>query len=243
MEYLSSSRIHLYNQCGLAFDLKYNKIVGIDDDTVNWYADYGTLHHGIYEDIANKRLFMLEEALRRYDSEFPKCNVPEKERSLYYQQGKEAVERKYKELNGMKILGVEVEFKFYIDFTMPPLYGFIDLVYEDEQGRLIVRDYKTSKVYGKSELDKQFQQYIYALACKQIFGKYPFKFEFDFVRFNETRDFIITERFIKLGIIKIKGVWNNMKTKPIEANYNPFFCSNFCENRSICPIYLKKNGS
>ncbi|ARW41728.1 hypothetical protein CHCC14600_0217 [Bacillus licheniformis] len=242
MEYISPSRMSLYNQCPLAYDLKYLKTVGIGDETVDWYADYGTLNHSIYEGIAKKEIVLLEQAFRKFDSDFPSCKVPERNRSDYYKQGREAIERKWNELNRLNIVGAEVEFTVPIDFTIPPLHGFIDLVYRDEKGRLIVRDYKTSKPYTKSILNKQYQPYFYSIACKALFGEYPFKFEFDFVRFNEFRDFIVTEKFVKLGEIKIRGTWNKMKSGQYPAIYNPFFCSNFCENRSICPIFQRKNG-
>jgi len=212
------------------------------DDVNEFYADYGTLHHDINEDIANKKIYTLEEAFRIYDSRFPSCNLPDNIRPDYYKQGRQAIENKFNELQNLDIVGVEKEFKVPIDFTIPPLYGFIDLIYRDEKGRLIVRDYKTSKVYGKTELDKQYQPFFYSMGCKHLFGELPFAFEFDFVRFNEKKTIIINDRFIQLWMIKTKGSWNQMKAEPYEGKYNPFFCANFCENHTICPLFMRKNG-
>jgi len=242
MEYLSPSRIHLYEQCGLSFSFKYIQVIGEEDSTTDWYSNYGTLHHEIYEGIAKKEIVSLDQAIRKFDEGFPNCNIPDNSRGTYYKQGLQGIEQKFNDLQKMNIVDAEKEFKVPIDFTMPPLYGFIDLVYRDEQGRLIVRDYKTSKIYDKTNLSKQYQPYVYPIACKAVYGEYPFKFEFDFVRFGETREFIITEKFIKMGLIKLKGIWNNIKSGKFQANYNPFFCENFCAHRSICPLYLKKKG-
>jgi len=242
MKYLSSSRIHLFNQCGLSYNFKYLQVTGLKDETVDWFANYGTLMHTVLERIARKEIPLLDMAYREFDAGFPTCNVPDDQKPTYYTQGRDSITRKFQELSTLRILGVEVEFTFHIAFGIPPIHGFIDLVYEDEKGRLIVRDYKTSKVYGKSELDRQYQQFIYSIACKHLYGRYPFKFEYDFIRFDEQKDFIITERFVKLGELKMKAAWNRMKSGPYEPNYNPFFCEHFCESKSICPIYLKKKG-
>ena len=240
MKYLSASRIHLFNQCPLSFYLKYKDGSGYVDDVTEYYASYGSLFHKIVEKIAKKAITYLPFAFQLYDMEFPKCGIPEKNRAEYYQQGKEAIERAFNELQNIEILGQEVEFTTYVDFSIPPLYGFIDLVYRDEKGRLIVRDYKTSKPYGKTELDKQYQPYIYALACKQLYGEYPYMFEFDFVRFDKKKTFMITDSFIKMAEIKIKAVWNRMQKSAHEGNWSVFFCNNFCTQRSLCPLYLRK---
>jgi hypothetical protein len=242
MEYISSSRMSLYNQCPLSFKFKYIEVTGMEDETTDWYADFGTLCHSVVEDITNKKLLLLDQAIRKYDTGFPACEIPEKNRLDYYKQGREAIERKFSELQILDIVGVEAEFTHTVDFAIPPLHGFIDLIYKDEKGRLIVRDYKTSRVYTKSILDKQFQPYVYPIACKALFGEYPFKFEFDFLRFGETREFIVTERFIKMGEIKVKAMWNKMKSGEYPGIYSPFFCENFCSHRTLCPLYLKKNG-
>lgn len=242
MEYLSASRIHLFNQCPLSFKLKYMDSVGMEDDTTEFYADYGTLVHDILEDIAKGNLPLLDQAFRKFDERFPSCKIPDKIRPEYYKQGKEGIARKFEELGKLDIVGAEIEFKVYIDFALPPLRGFVDLVYRDEKGRLITRDYKTSKVYGKSELDKQFQKYIYSIAVKHLFGEYPFRFEYDFVRFGESKDFIVTDKFISMGELKIKTAWRKIKASNFPAKYSPFFCENFCENRTLCPIFMKKNG-
>lgn len=242
MEYISPSRIHTYNSCALSFKFRYIEKMTEIDETTDWYADYGTLIHDISENIAKGDISSVEMAQHKFDEVFPHIAIPEKNRPTYYKQGKQAVDSIFQELSGLEIVGVEKEFNAYIDFSMPKLYGFIDLVYRDEKGRLIVRDYKSSRVYDKSTMDKQFQPYVYALACKELYGEYPYMFEFDFVRFGEKKQIIINEPFVQMGKIKILGFWNKVKNEEFEPTYNPFYCQNFCGFRSLCPVYLKKGG-
>jgi|SRR5690625_142735 len=238
--YLSASRIHAFEQCPQLFFNNYINGVRDIDRTTNWYADYGTLLHDIAERIGKGEVESYEVAKSLYDGEFTNVDIPDTQRGEYYRQGKSSLINMIKELKNMKIIDVEKEFYVPIDFSTPPLHGYIDLVYRDEKDRLIVRDYKTSRVYGKTQMDKQYQPHMYTLACKSIYGEYPHVFEFDFIRFGEKRQIIIDDNFIKMSEIKIKGVWQRMKDSDWNAEYNPFFCDNFCDVRSICPLFLKK---
>lgn len=239
MQYISASRIHLYLQCPLSFKMKYIDGVADDEGVTQFYANYGKLFHEIAEGIAKEELSLVE-ADRKFDSDFSKCGIPDKYKPDYYKQGKASIAPTYEFLNEVDVLGVETNFNVSIDFTTPPIHGFIDLVYRDNKGRLIVVDWKTSKVYSNSELTKQYQPYFYSIACKHVFGEYPYAFQFKFPRFLETRSILIDEDFINIGKLKIKGIWNKIRKEFFEPSYSPFFCQNFCESASLCPMYLRK---
>ena len=241
LDHLSASGVHLYNQCPLAFFTKYRDKT-FTDETNDTYAKYGTLVHGVLENIANGEYMFLEEAIREYVKGFPDCGLTDDMKLNYYKQGRQLIEERWEELNELDIVGAEVNFKVQPFEEVPNLVGFIDLVYRDEKGRLIVRDYKTSKKYTKTQMGKQWQPYFYSVACKEIFGEYPYKFEFDFVRFNEKNSILITENFIKMGNIVLSGIVKKIEQDLMEANYSPFYCTNFCSCRSICPLYNAKKG-
>ena len=240
MKYLSPSRLSLFAQCPLSFKFKYIETSTWEDETTDYYAAYGSLFHEIAEKLAKDEI-ALWEAKNLYNEGFPLCYIPEKQRANYYPQGLSGIQAVAEELEALKpnILGVEKEFTFMMDFSIPPLHGFIDLVYEDECG-LVIRDYKTSRVYTKTIMDNQLQPYIYSLACKELYGRYPYKFEFHFVRFNEKKSFLINDSFLKFGEIKVRNYWNEIQNSDFPARYNPFFCENFCFSKSLCPIYQIK---
>jgi len=240
MEYLSPSRLSRFAQCELSFFFKYVGETTYEDQTTEWYASYGSLMHELLEKLAKKEIALCK-AINIYNEEFPRCYVPEDQRANYYPAGLGALEQKATELQALetKIIGIEKEFTVMFDFSIPPLHGFIDLIYEDEYG-LVVRDYKTSRVYDGSLMKKQLQPYVYAIACKHLFGKYPYKFEFDFVRFNEFKSVMINDPFIQMGEIKVRNYWNKIQKSQYPATYSPFFCNNFCEFRSVCPTYQLK---
>lgn len=240
MQYLSPSRLSRFAQCELSFKFKYIDPPTWEDETTEWYAAYGSLMHELLEKLAKQEI-VLWKAINLYNENFPFCHVPEAERPKYYPAGLGALEQKAAEINVLipRIIGVEREFTHMLDFSIPPLHGFIDLIYEDDRG-LVVRDYKTSRVYDGSLMKKQLQPYVYAIACKSLYGRYPYKFEFDFVRFGEFKSVLIDDPFIQLGEIKVRNYWNKIQTSQFPATYSPFYCNNFCEFRSICPTFQLK---
>ena len=242
MNYLSPSRLSRFAQCALSFKFKYIDPPSWEDETTEWYGSYGSLMHELLEKMAKGEL-SADAATHLYYQHYRYCGIPADQHENYYSSGIGALQQKGTELDKLRpnIIGVELKFNEMLDFTIPPLHGFIDLVYQDEFG-LVVRDYKTSRVYDSTIMKKQLQPYIYSLVCKSIYGKHPYKFEFDFIRFGEIKSVLIDDNFIKLGEIKVRNYWNKILKSNFPATYSPFYCANFCEYRSICPEFQKKIG-
>ena len=92
-----------------------------------------------------------------------------------------------------KILKVEDEMHF--EFAGHPFTGFLDLMSEDEDGKLYITDHKSRALKPRSnrskptqsdvELDKYLRQlYIYAHAVNSLYGRYPDYLEFNCFRTN-----------------------------------------------------------
>lgn len=92
-----------------------------------------------------------------------------------------------------KILKVEDEMHF--EFAGHPFTGFLDLMSEDEDGKLYITDHKSRALKPRSnrskptqsdvELDKYLRQlYIYAHAVHSLYGRYPDYLEFNCFRTN-----------------------------------------------------------
>ena len=69
--------------------------------------------------------------------------------------------------------------------------GFIDLLYEESDGQLVVLDYKTDSVSGAA-LDTRLDDYrlqggVYALLTSEVLGRQVSRIEFVFAAAGETR--------------------------------------------------------
>ena len=239
-DYLSASAINLFITCPTSFYLKY--VLGLDtDETDLTYANYGTLVHNINENIANGDYFFVEDAIDEYVAGFPSTGMP---MDNYFDEGIEGIKKHWEfcESPDIDIIGAEVKFNIKPFDDILPFLGFIDLVYINKNGDLVVRDYKTGKPYDENKIMNQIQPYFYSEACLHLFGQLPKYFEFQFPRFDEVRTVVIDEEFMEFNRLKLKGIWKQIENMTLKANWNPFFCEHFCSCRTSCPLWQNKKG-
>lgn len=143
-----------------------------------------------------------------------------------------------------KILKVEDEMHF--EFAGHLFTGFLDLMSEDEDGKLYITDHKSRALKPRSnrskptqsdvELDKYLRQlYIYAHAVHSLYGRYPDYLEFNCFRTNTW----ICEPF---SIERMQEVeeWARDLIKRItsESKWNAhlefWFCKHLCDVAEEC---------
>lgn len=239
-DYLSASAINLWLTCPTSYYLKY--VLEMKEcETDQTYANYGTLVHNINENIANGEYLFLEEAIEEYETNFPSTGM---HFDNYYENGIEGIKHVWEFFEDFKIelVGAEVKCSVKPLEDVPKLFGFVDLIYRDENGKLIVRDYKTSKPYTEKQMEHQSQPYVYAEMCLAKYGELPAYFEFYFTRFNEKRTIVITEEFMEFNRIRLQGIWKQITNSVLKSNWSPFFCGNFCSVKQHCPLYQAKKG-
>lgn len=169
-------------------------------------------------------------------------------RESYYSQGLEFL-KTFSGYENFKILGVEEE--FVIDIDDWQFNGFIDLVFQDSDDRLIIRDYK-SKASFKNEDEKYKyarQLYLYSLYVKEKYGKYPD--ELQFLMFRKQKEPVR----IKFNIDDLDEAlqWAKDTVSIIRSAFDypaqcdDFYSENLCNHREYCPLkthpkYRKKKG-
>ena len=154
----SYSQLSTFQQCPYAW---YRIYIDKVERESSAFASYGTLIHELLERCAKGELS--ETSLAdifewRFDTDvpeqFPKNKYVEL-RPKYFQQGVEFF-KNFEGFKDMEILGVEEHFE--IDRGDYALQGFIDLLYRDASGRLVCRDWKSSKKYSKQQ-EKRIMKY------------------------------------------------------------------------------------
>lgn len=180
IERYSFSKLKLFAQCPLAYDKRY----GLGQEGLgNAFASFGTLMHSLMERYAKgeAKIWDLPELYRReFDAAVPEpfpFLFRTDLRESYYRQGLDFLKR-FQGYDGYTILGSELRFETPIaDWQF---VGIIDLLFRDENGRLIVLDYKSKKTFG-SEREKNTyarQLYLYSLYVKERYGQYPDELQF-----------------------------------------------------------------
>lgn len=244
-EQYSFSKLSTWWQCPYGFYLKYiehQKGIG------NAFSSYGSFVHELLEKYA-KGDAEIWDLPSMYEWEFDVA-VPEKFpwnkfvklRDTYYQQGLDFLQT-FEGYDNYKILGVEQEFTKEIDDWT--LSGFIDLLFEDENGKLIIRDYKSKAGFKNAEELKKYarQLYLYSTYVKDTYGRFPdelqflcfrkkqlIKLDFDENAFNEA---------IEWAKNTVSEIRNAFDYPPMNRPCDDFYADNLCNHRKTC-IFRKK---
>ena len=237
-ERYSFSKLSTFNDCKYAYWLTYiehQKGVG------NCFSSFGTEVHSIMERYAKGSLSLWDLAStyeKEFDTavpeEFPSFPFCQDMRGLYYEQGLNYL-RNFGGYPKYKILGVESQFDIAIDDWV--FNGIIDLVYEDEQGRLVVHDYKSKSSFKNKAEQKKYarQLYLYSLHIKEKYGKYP-----DLLRFMMFRKETSVDIPFKTDDLNEAVNWAKNTVKAIRTcwDYSPsceeFFGNYVCNHRKDC---------
>lgn len=150
-------------------------------------------------------------------------------------------------------IGCEVEFNILFEDKCV-IGGFIDRVDKNvHTGDIRVVDYKSStSEYDKKDLATPMQMYVYALACKEMYGRFPTEFIYDMILIG-TKQKAMTKGWEKRGFKALNSkidslIWHseegNIRMKPkatplchwcsySETNPNATNGSGLCEYFSL----------
>lgn len=237
-EKYSFSKLSAFETCRQMFRKTYiEHIKGVG----NCFSSYGSELHSIMERLAKGEL-SLENIVDVYDWEFDAA-VPEdfpdskfcpNMRELYYKQGRNFLQN-CSGFGDKKVLEVEAKFDMPIDDWI--FNGIIDLVYEDNEGRLVLQDYKSKSSFKSKKEQAEYarQLYLYSLYIKEKYGKYPDLLRFSMFRKNTIVDIPFSESSLAEAlewacntVKEIRSCWD------YTPNCEDFFCNNLCNHRDTC---------
>ena len=243
LEQYSFSKLSSWWTCPYGYKLKYiDHKAGIG----NAFSSFGTLVHSIMERYAKGELELWDLA-SVYEWEFETA-VPEKFpwnkytnlRTSYYEQGL-AFLKDFQGYENQKLLGIEDKFELQIDDWI--FVGIIDLVFEDENGRLIIRDYK-SKASFKDDKEKSKyarQLYLYSLYVKEKYGRYPDELQFLMFRKQNTVTIPFNEDELNEALEWAKNTVKIIREAfDYPATCDAFYGDNLCNHREYCDLKPKK---
>lgn len=118
------------------------------------------------------------------------------------------------------VLAVEQHFEFiYNDRCI--IHGFIDRIDYNSKGELRVLDYKTSKqIYKDDKIKTPLQMVIYALACKNLYGKIPIEFVYDFIFLGEEQ-YACSNGYLARGEKKLNKLLDSINDCVLTNEFSP----------------------
>lgn len=246
LERYSFSKLSSFHTCKYGYKLTYIDHLKGDD---NCFALYGSLVHSIMERYVKKEISLWDlpkiyewEFDTAVNKPFPKSKFCDM-RQTYYNQGLKFLNN-FLGYDDYKILEVENNFDIQIDdwiFT-----GIMDLLYEDQDGNLILLDYK-SKAGFKNKLEKQKyarQLYLYCLYIKEKYGRFPAKLKFSMFRKQEEVEIDFNEDDFQEAIIWAKYTVQQIRhCTDFSPNCEDFYSTELCNHRAYCEMKVNNTDN
>ncbi len=244
--YLSASRLKMAKDCPWQYQQKYDPP---SDDAIalKWKGEHrdnaqaakvGTNIHNALEEWrrpggprpTGKRLRDL------YEAENAKNEVD----FDFYMDGKNMLKRWFDRRGKQPISVVEVEMAFgshrapYVLQNGTPVFGFIDLVIEHEDGTIELIDYKTQRApMTQAEANSNVQAGIYLTVAREVWPDRPLRFSFDLTRYGVVTVVWDDERIADFANwLKAQYEWIKTMTDP-KPSIGPG-CQ-WCVYTEICP--------
>jgi len=242
---VSFSKMQTFHQCKYQFWQSY--VLTKDDPRKlpkeeNAFAEYGSFVHSLLEKHAKGELEVYElsqEYVRRFSLSVL-CSFPESAfvdmEEQYYNDGLKFFDN-YDGLYGYKIIGIEDEFCDSVSEDIS-LKGFIDLVLEDSDGRLIIQDWKSKSRFKTKKEQREYarQLYLYSLHVKNKYERYPDVLRFYMFRKQNVVDIPFDENDFQEAMD-----WMNQTASQISSceewtpSCDEWFCTKLCDYRNSCP--------
>ena len=259
--YLSASRLKMAEQCMFQYQEKYDP-KNYDPLVLKWKGDHrdnmqaarvGTNIHNALEEwrrpnpkTGRVRRPIFSKLMTLYDEECVKNEV----NFDSYQDGKAMIERWFAQrgITKAKILAVEQSFGTHssphVLANGTPVFGFIDLTLEHEDGTIELVDYKSQrKPIAQSDADHDVQAGIYLTVAREIWPDRPIRFTFDLLRYGTVTTVWTDEKILSFADwLKTKYEWIRDVTDPVATIGDG--CK-WCSFVDLCPKAqdLIQNGS
>jgi putative RecB family exonuclease len=120
------------------------------------------------------------------------------------------------------------------------LRGIIDRLELDEDGGLVVTDYKTGRApSGRFEQKSLAGVHFYAFLCEQVFGVIPSKIRLMYLKSGETIETVPSPQSVKFITTRTKAVWSAVERACTTGDFRPNQSNlcNWCSFQQWCPAF------
>ena len=246
---LSPSKVASFKECALAF--RFSAIDRLPEPSSPW-AVKGTLVHralellfwelGPGERTLDAALARLERARieAHDDPEFVSLHLSAEEEAEFVADAEVLVRNEFllEDPNQVRVIGTELWLEAQVGSLT--LRGIIDRLELDDEGGLVVTDYKTGRAPGTAyEQSRLGGVHFYAFLCEQVFGVRPSRIQLLHLR----EPLIISTEPSEQSIRGLRGralaIWSAVERACEREDFRPRpskLCD-FCAFKSYCPAW------
>jgi len=231
----SYSQIETFKTCPLKYGYRYVMNVPSIESHV---ANFGNSIHETLKEFYRALMAGSEKAtfdfmMQLYAKNWIRGGYENVEHEMLRKENGREILRNFYEANSPFAVPAFIERNFNLKVGSYMLTGRIDRIDKLSDGTYEVIDYKTGKSARTLDPIKKLQLYIYALACRDVFGIYASKLSFYFLEDGEKVS--ITKGIEELDSVKDEVVGFIEEIKKSGFVPIPGFYCRYCDYRIICP--------
>jgi putative RecB family exonuclease len=244
---LTPSKVASFKDCALAF--RFSAIDRLPEPS-SAPALKGTLVHRVLErlfwecpagdrtiDAALERLEQ-EAALFFVGEEWASLGLPEDASATFRSEAEKLVQNYFtlEDPNAVRTIGTELMLETRVGNMR--LRGIIDRLDLDENGELVVVDYKTGRAPGvKFEDGKLGGVHFYAYLCEEVLGRRPARVELLYLKEPLSISTTPSAQSIRGLQVRTNAIWNAVERACDREDFrpNPSKLCNWCSFKDYCP--------
>jgi putative RecB family exonuclease len=146
---------------------------------------------------------------------------------------------KYFDMEDPRTINTEgIELRLGVTVDNAPLFGILDRLDRDEDGSLVIVDYKTGSLPNRNYDSHTFANAeLYAALCREKFGETPSKIRLLYVAQGETIERHVTDVVVRARASAAVTAWDRIKRYYDDGDFPATPSSNacrFCSFKDLC---------
>jgi len=251
---LTPSKVAAFTNCPLAFQFS---VIEHRPEPPSPHAVKGTLVHAALEGLfwnhqgAGRTEAVAADELERAwaelqsDPEFMELALARDEAAAFLADARVLVANYFRLEDPTTVRAIGVELGVEIEQDGLRLRGIIDRLDLDDDGELVVVDYKTGRApSARFEQGKMTGVHTYALLCEQVLGRPPAEVRLLYLRDRVTITAVPSEQSIRGQRRRTGAVWQAIERACDRDDFQPrpsTLCR-FCHFQAICPAQAGAGG-
>ncbi|NNN21621.1 MAG: PD-(D/E)XK nuclease family protein [Acidimicrobiales bacterium] len=139
-----------------------------------------------------------------------------------------------------KVKAIGVELQLENDFEGIPLRGIIDRLDEDQDGEIVIIDYKTGKAPPSAYVESRLNGVkFYGLLLELNLGRLPKRISLLYLGDKVTVDSSVTNQSLNAFKAKVKAIWKAIERACDTEDFRPVTSRrcNWCSYQEFCPAF------
>jgi putative RecB family exonuclease len=246
---LSPSKVSSFKDCALAF--RFSAIDKLPEPPSPWATKGSLVHRALQllfweEDAGNRTIPVALAKLERAktelldDPEYTGLELTDDDREAFFADA-EALVRRYFELedpNKVRVIGTELQLSVQLGSLL--LRGIIDRLELDDDGELVITDYKTGRApTDRYERTKMTGVHFYAFLCEHVLGRRPARIQLLHLQEPVAISIAPSEQSIRAMETRTRAIWTAVERACAAEDFRPRpgrLCD-FCAYKPYCPAW------